>query len=218
MGFYFRWVKAFDPFLINNSDAVVVINPFLITYFRRVEVLDPFLINNSDVVVVNNPFLITYFRRVEALDPFLINNSDAVVVNNPFLITYFRRVKAFDPFLINNSDAVVVNNPFLITYFRWVKAFDPFLINNSDAVVVINQKRIEGRHGLVAPPKAMCTRLVVGRRIYCPFRAHRVIPPLNAPPPCRRWLSGGWGRDGANRWLRRRCRRGSSSNPREKCR
>ena len=69
----------------------------------------------------------------------------------------FRRVEALDPFLINNSDAVVVNNPFLITYFRRVEAFDPFLINNSDAVVVINQKRIEGRHGLVAPPK-QCAR------------------------------------------------------------
>ena len=122
-------MKAFDPFLINNSDAVVVINPFLITYFRRVEALDPFLINNSDVVVVNNPFLITYFRRVEALDPFLINNSDAVVVNNPFLITYFRRVEALDPFLINNYNCIGV----------------------------INQKRIEGRHGLVAPPK-QCAR------------------------------------------------------------
>ena len=129
MGFYFRWVKALDPFLITCFRWVEAFDPFLITCFRRVEALDPFLINNSDVIVVNNLFLITYFRRVEALDPFLINNSDAIVVINPFLI--------------NNSDVIVVNNP--------------FVINNSGVVVVINPKRIEGRRCLVAPQK-QCAR------------------------------------------------------------
>ena len=166
------------------------LDPFVISYFRRVKALNPFLINNSDVVVVINPFLINNLDAIAVNNPFLINNSDAVVVNNPFVI--------------NNSNAIVVNNP--------------FVINNSGVVVVINPKRIEGRHCLVAPQSNMHATCC-GTKDLLPFLgAPGHPPPLNAPLPCRRWPSGGWGRGGVNRWLRRRCRRGSSSNPREKCR
>ena len=176
MGFCFRRVEAFDPFLI--------------TCFRRVKALDQFRINNSDVIVVINPFM--------------INNSDVSVVNNPFLINNSDAIVVINLFLINNSDAIVVINP--------------FVINNSDVVVVINPKRIEGRHGLVAPPKQCARDLLWDEGSIALSGRAGSSPPLNAPLPCRRWPSGGWGRGGVNRWLRRRCRRGSSSNPREKCR